>query len=127
MELRERLESHPVTNLRKEISKKAKEINLRGYSKMKKAELINFMLDHKDKFNYIQVHTKGTKGEKKTITVKKEKEPKKKKIKFKLTGRSGKEVMQEKKEKEKPKKKIMVKRRVKGKKVVGGSVDGKEI
>ena len=27
MELRDRLESHPVTNLRKEISKKAKEID----------------------------------------------------------------------------------------------------
>tara|TARA_R100000781_G_scaffold96677_1_gene60651 strand:+ start:297 stop:665 length:369 start_codon:yes stop_codon:yes gene_type:complete len=122
MELRDRLESHPVTNLRKEISKKAKEINLRGYSKMKKAALINFMLDHKDKFNYIQVHTKAKKVKKE-----KEPEPKKKKIKFKLTGKSGSQVMQEKEEKEKPKKKIIVKRKVKGKKVVGGSVDGKEI
>ena len=69
MQLKDRLDSHPVSNLRKEVSKKAKEVNLRGYSKMKKADLINFMLKHSDKFNYIKEHVKGTKGEPKKVKV----------------------------------------------------------
>ena len=63
MDLKTRLQSHPVSVLKKEISKKAKEVNLRGYSAMKKADVITFMLKHSDKFNYIKHSGKGKKVE----------------------------------------------------------------
>ena len=62
MDLKSRLESHPVSRLKKEISKKAKEVNLKGYSKMKKDEVIAFMLKHKEKFNYIKARELGKKS-----------------------------------------------------------------
>ena len=40
MPSREELESHPVTTLKKEISK----TNIKGYSKMKKPEIVELML-----------------------------------------------------------------------------------
>jgi hypothetical protein len=49
MDLKTRLESHPVTTLKKEISK----TNIKGYSKMKKAEVVSLMVKNKDRFNHI--------------------------------------------------------------------------
>ena len=45
-----RLESHTVSALRKEISK----TNIKGYSKMNKAEVVSLMLSHGDRFTYIK-------------------------------------------------------------------------
>lgn len=50
MDLKTRLESHPVATLKKEISK----TNVKGYSKMKKGEVIELMLKNKDRFNHIK-------------------------------------------------------------------------
>jgi hypothetical protein len=44
------LRSHPVATLKKEISK----TNVKGYSKMRKGEVIELMLKHKEKFNHIK-------------------------------------------------------------------------
>lgn len=49
MDLKKRLESHPLTFLKKQISN----TNIRGYSKLKKAELIQLMLKNKDRFDNI--------------------------------------------------------------------------
>lgn len=47
------LESHPVSVLKKEISM----TNIKGYSKMKKGDLIELMMkpEHKDKFHHIEM------------------------------------------------------------------------
>ena len=50
MDLKSRLESHSLSTLKKEISK----TNVKGYSKMKKAEVVALMLKHSDRFNHIQ-------------------------------------------------------------------------
>lgn len=50
MDLKSRLESHPVAILKKEISK----TNVKGYSKMKKAEVVKLMIKHSDRFNHIK-------------------------------------------------------------------------
>ncbi len=64
------LNSHPISTLKKEISK----VNIRGYSKMKKPELVKLMLKNKEKFSHIKMKTKGQKEPvKKIIKVKKEK------------------------------------------------------
>tara|TARA_Y100000361_G_scaffold20707_1_gene16123 strand:+ start:6928 stop:7626 length:699 start_codon:yes stop_codon:yes gene_type:complete len=47
---REILNSHPATTLKKEIAK----TNIKGYSKMKKAELVEVMMKNKEKFGHIQ-------------------------------------------------------------------------
>ena len=49
---RQILESHPVSVLKKEISA----TNIKGYSKMKKAEVIDLMLkkEHREKFSHIE-------------------------------------------------------------------------
>jgi len=52
--MRSILESHSVSVLKKEISK----TNIKGYSKMKKAEIVNLMLKHKERFSHIK-HAKG--------------------------------------------------------------------
>ena len=44
------LESHTVTDLKKEISK----TNIKGYSKMKKDDVIKLMLKNKERFNHIK-------------------------------------------------------------------------
>ena len=49
------LNSHPVSTLKKEISK----ANIKGYSKMKKPELVKLMLKNKEKFHHIKMNTKG--------------------------------------------------------------------
>jgi len=48
------LNSHTAITLRKEISKYNKIIKVSGYSKMKKADLVNLMMKHADKFKYIK-------------------------------------------------------------------------
>lgn len=48
------LNSHPVSVLKKEISKS----NIKGYSKMKKPQIVELMLKHKDKFSHIKMAEK---------------------------------------------------------------------
>ena len=47
---REILNSHPLTTLKKEVAK----TNIKGYSKMKKAEVVELMMKNKDKFGHIR-------------------------------------------------------------------------
>ena len=47
---REILNSHPVSTLKKEVAK----TNIKGYSKMKKAEVVELMMKNKDKFGHIR-------------------------------------------------------------------------
>lgn len=65
MDLKTRLESHPVTTLKKEISK----TNVKGYSKMRKAEVVALMVKNSDRFNHIKHSSEPTKV-KKLIRVK---------------------------------------------------------
>jgi len=71
-------ESHPVAVLKQEISK----TNIKGYSKMKKAEVIELMLKNKDKFSYIKMaekkRNKQEKKPEKKIKLKSVKKPDKK-------------------------------------------------
>lgn len=53
-DLKSRLQSHPVATLKKEISS----TNIKGYSKMKKAEVVALMLKNKEKFDHIKIATK---------------------------------------------------------------------
>jgi hypothetical protein len=62
MDLKTRLESHPVATLKKEISK----TNVKGYSKMKKNEVVSLMLKHSDRFNHIK-HSKSEEFKKEKI------------------------------------------------------------
>jgi len=48
------LNSHPVTHLRREIGK----TNLKGYSKMSKAEVVALMMKNSDRFNHIEMYVK---------------------------------------------------------------------
>ena len=57
MPSREELESHPVTTLKKEISK----TNIKGYSKMKKPEIVELMLKNKSRFHHIKMAEKKPK------------------------------------------------------------------
>ena len=52
---REILNSHPVTTLRKEISK----TNIKGYSKMTKPQVVELMMKNKDRFSHIKMKDKG--------------------------------------------------------------------
>ena len=77
-------ESHPVSVLKKEISK----TNIKGYSKMKKSAVIELMLKNKDRFTHIKMaekkdRKKPVKQEKKPdkVKVKPEKKPDKVKVK----------------------------------------------
>jgi hypothetical protein len=58
------LNSHAISSLKKEISKH----NIKGYSKMKKADIIKLMIQHKDKFGHI-VKKEKTKAKAKTQTI----------------------------------------------------------
>jgi len=72
--------SHSVTVLKKEISK----TNIKGYSKMKKAEVIELMIKNKDKFSYIKMAEKKERKKapaKPKVKVKPEKKPDKVKVK----------------------------------------------
>jgi len=64
---REILNSHPVGTLKKEVAK----TNIKGYSKMKKAELVELMMKNKERFGHIQ------KAEGKKVVLKPPKELKK--------------------------------------------------
>jgi hypothetical protein len=63
------LQSHPMRNLKKEVSK----TNIKGYSKMKKEEIINLMMKYQDRFKHIKMYVPESK---KKVEPKKE-EPKK--------------------------------------------------
>jgi hypothetical protein len=67
---RDILNSHPVATLKKEISK----TNVKGYSKMKKGEIIELMMKTPERFAHITM--KGKQPRKKAEPKKKE-EPKK--------------------------------------------------
>ena len=54
--------SHSVSTLKKEISKH----NIKGYSKMRKADIIKLMIFHKDMFGHIVKREKTTKATKPT-------------------------------------------------------------
>lgn len=80
---KEILNSHPVTTLKKEIAK----TNVKGYSKMKKAEVVELMMKHKDKFGHITMKGKAKPAEAEKPKAKsppkpKAKSPEKKKIDF---------------------------------------------
>ena len=62
--MKEILNSHPVANLKKEISK----TNIKNYSKLKKAELVSLMMKHKDRFDHIKKYEKSGLVEKKLKT-----------------------------------------------------------
>lgn len=94
--MKEILESHPVSVLKKEISK----TNIKGYSKMKKDQVVELMMKHEDKFKHIKMAEKKEKKEKKKpltitkasgekITLKKKK---KKDEKVAFTTKDGKKV-----------------------------------
>ena len=51
------LNSHSVATLKKEISK----TNIKGYSKLNKAQVVELMLKNKDRFKHIKMNTKGKK------------------------------------------------------------------
>lgn len=53
---KEILQSHPISVLKKEISK----TNIRGYSKMKKSEVVDLMMKNKDRFGHIRMKEKKT-------------------------------------------------------------------
>tara|TARA_R110002072_G_scaffold111875_2_gene240482 strand:+ start:81 stop:686 length:606 start_codon:yes stop_codon:yes gene_type:complete len=83
------LESHPVTTLKKEISK----TNIKGYSKMTKPEVVELMLKNKDRFHHIK------------MAEKKSKKSKEDKLKLTSTSASGKVTeLKLKEDKPKPKK-----------------------
>ena len=54
-------ESHSVKQLRAEVSKVAKETNIRGYSKMTKPKLIDLMLEHMNKFTHMKLQPSKSK------------------------------------------------------------------
>jgi len=96
MDLKTRLESHPVSVLKKEISK----TNVKGYSRMKKNEVVALMLKNKERFDYIP-HA-GKKEPVKRATVKKEEPKKVKKIIRKEEPKKVKKIIR----KEEPKKEV---------------------
>ena len=52
--MREIFNSHPVSVLKKEISK----TNIKGYSKMKKAQIVDLMMKNKERFKHIKMAEK---------------------------------------------------------------------
>jgi len=79
------LESHPVTVLKKEISK----TNIKGYSKMKKDEVVKLMLKHESRFKHIKMAEKKPVVKKVVKAVKKEE---KKEVKKEVKKEDKKEV-----------------------------------
>ncbi len=85
--LRERLESHPIKNLKAEIRKVRKDIKVSG---KKKSELVEIMVKFKKDFDYIK------KFEKSAPAPKKGKAPEHlKKFQFKKTGRTAEQALKE--------------------------------
>jgi hypothetical protein len=108
------LKSYTLGELRKEVSKS----NIKRYSKLKKADLIELMMkeEHKDLFHHMKLKTHkmrggkvmtGTKHTKDSKPVEKKEEETKQKKKIKLI----------KKEEEKPKKKIKLIKKPKRKEI----------
>ena len=83
--MRDILESHNLATLKKEISK----TNIKGYSTMKKADVVNLMLKHPQRFGHIKMKDKtSAKGAAKAPPP--AAEPKKKKKKLKIKGQDEK-------------------------------------
>ena len=81
------LMSHPVANLKKEIAK----TNIKGYSKMKKAQIVELMMKNKEKFSHIKMFVPKGKigitradGSRVSVKVRKEGEKKKESMKEKM-------------------------------------------
>jgi len=91
------LESHPVSVLKKEISK----TNIKGYSKMKKDEVVKLMLKYESRFKHIKMA---------------EKKPVKKAVK--AVKKEEKKEVKKKEDKKKTKKERMEKRREERKKAM---------
>jgi len=70
------LNSHPVKTLKSEISK----TNIKGYSKLRKNEIIELMLKYKSRFSHIKKKGEETKPPKKIKIIRDKKEPVKKKV-----------------------------------------------
>tara|TARA_R110002074_G_scaffold85583_1_gene189232 strand:+ start:2961 stop:3257 length:297 start_codon:yes stop_codon:yes gene_type:complete len=49
--MKEIFESHTVADLKREISS----TNIRGYSKLKKKEIVELMMKHKEKFHHMEL------------------------------------------------------------------------
>jgi len=64
---RDILNSHPIAHLKKEISK----TNIKGYSKMKKTEIIELMMKTPERFSHITMMEKKKTEPKKVVVVKK--------------------------------------------------------
>ena len=60
--MREIFESHPVAVLKKEIAK----TNIKGYSTMKKAEVVNLMMKNKARFSHIKMAEKKPRPKRRT-------------------------------------------------------------
>ena len=73
--MREIFNSHPVSVLKKEISK----TNIKGYSKMKKGQIVDLMMKNKERFKHIKMAEKKAPAPAKKPTTP---PPKKKKIKL---------------------------------------------
>ena len=84
--------SHPVSVLKKEISK----TNVKGYSKLKKAEVVELMIKNKDRFSHIK------------MAVKKERKSQAKQVKAKPVEPKKKEEPEKKEEPKKEKPKFMI-------------------
>ena len=97
--MRDILESYSVNELKKEISKQ----NIKGYSKMKKSEIINLMMKHKDKFAYLKKKETKKKEEPKKKKEEQKPEPKKE---MKKKEEPKPEPKKEMKKKEEPKKEM---------------------
>ena len=80
--MRDILNSHSASALRKEIAK----TNIKGYTKMNKSELVNVMMKHKERFSHLKHSGKSAKskkeykskefvGEEDNVPDKKKKEP----------------------------------------------------
>jgi len=108
---KEILESHPVSVLKKEISK----TNIKGYSKMKKSGIVSLMLkpEHSKRFSHIKkAETKGKKEAPKKEAPKKE-EPKKEEPKKESAGQIEAKRIKKKIAEKKAPKKIIIKRKFK--------------
>ena len=57
MPTKEILNSHSISTLKKEISK----TNIKGYSKLKKSEVVDLMLKNKERFRHIKMNEKTKK------------------------------------------------------------------
>jgi len=97
------LNTHSLKTLRSEISK----TNIKGYSKMKKAEVVELMLKNKDRFMHIQ--KKGKKEKSEPEKEQKSEPEKKPKLKLKQKSEPEKKPKLKLKQKSEPEKKQKLK------------------